>query len=187
MTFKALSFAAVALAGVNAAPIFRSCLSETGATGRRAYDAASYQPYRRANLTDMEVPSPYRISEVKVCTGTRDNHLKGFQFTLSDPADATSAPISLPYMGKVVDESKCETVNVPGPISTITTTTNNDSFVNSLTITSGDWIAEYPCAENCANERTWAFEDEPVVAMFGKLNSDDKIKQLGWLTLDLDC
>ena len=91
-------------------------------------------------------------------------------------------------MGKIVDESKCETVNVPGPIQTITTTTNVDSFVDSLTITSGDWMASYPCGENCANERTWTFaEDEPVVAMFGKLNDDSKIKQLGWLKLDLDC
>ena len=82
MTFKALSFAAVALAGVNgfhtAETIYRSCLSETGATGRRAYDEASYQPYRRSNLTDMEVPSSYRITEVKVCTGTNKGHLKGF-------------------------------------------------------------------------------------------------------------
>ena len=91
-------------------------------------------------------------------------------------------------MGKIVDESQCETVSVPGPIQTITTTTNVDSFVNSLTITSGDWMAAYPCGSNCANERTWTFaEDEPVVAMFGKLNSNDKIKQLGWLKLDLDC
>ena len=78
MSFKALSFAVVALTGVNAASMFRGCLSETGATGRRAYDEASYQPYRRANVTDMEVPSSYRITEVKVCTGTGHNHLKGF-------------------------------------------------------------------------------------------------------------
>ena len=78
MSFKALSFVAVALAGVNASPIFRGCLSETGATGKNADDEASYQPYRRANVTDMEVPSSYRITEVKVCTGTDHNHLKGF-------------------------------------------------------------------------------------------------------------
>ena len=91
-------------------------------------------------------------------------------------------------MGKEVDESKCETVDVPGPINTITTTTNRDEFVNSLTITSGDWIAEYPCTEHCKNEKTWAFaDDEPVVAMYGKLNDENKIKQLGWIKLDLDC
>ena len=80
-------------------------------------------------------------------------------------------------MGKEVNASKCETVNVPGPIQTITTTTNNDEFVNSLTMTSGDWMAAYPCPENCANEKTWTFaEDEPLVAMYGKLNSENKIK-----------
>ena len=44
-------------------------------------------------------------------------------------------------MGKIVDEDRCETVVVPGPIDTITTTTNNQEFVNSLTITSGEWLA----------------------------------------------
>ena len=177
MTFKVLSFAALALSGVNAGVISRGCLSETEATGRNASDEASLQPYRRANMLELEVPSHYRITGAKVCTGANKGHLKGFEFTLSDPADSNSSPITLPYMGKIVDESRCETVSVPGPIQTITTTTNHDDFVNSLTITSGDWMAAYPCPENCSNEKTWTFaEDEPLVAMYGKLNSENKIK-----------
>ena len=80
-------------------------------------------------------------------------------------------------MGKIVNEDRCETVSVPGPIDTITTTTSNQEFVNSLTITSGEWLADWPCPNHCANQKTWTFSaDEPVVAMFGKLNRDDKIK-----------
>ena len=78
MTFKVLSFAAVALAGVEATLVARECLSETGATGLDADDVASYQPYRRSNLMDMEVPDTYRISEVKVCSQNRSEALKGF-------------------------------------------------------------------------------------------------------------
>ena len=100
MTFKVLSFAAVALAGVNSTLVSRSCLSETDATGKYADDEASYQPYRRANVLDMQVPDNYRITQTKVCTGGNAGQLKGFQFILSDPADASSTPISLPYMGK---------------------------------------------------------------------------------------
>lgn len=190
MTIKALSFAAIALSGVEAHSIYRGCLSETESTGLYSYDVASYQPYRRANLMDLEVPSTYRITQAYICTGTGAGQLKGFQFTLSDPSDSSSTPISLPYMGKEVDAEKCDTVDVPGPIHSITTTTNHDEFVNSLTLTvaGSDWIAAYPCRENCKNEKTWTFaDDEPMVAMFGKLNRDDKIKQLGWLTLDVDC
>ena len=124
MTFKALSFAAVALAGVEATLVARECLSETGATGLDADDVASYQPYRRSNLMDMEVPDTYRISEVKVCSQRGSEALKGFQFTLTDPADSSAAPITLPYMGKETAENRCETVSVPGPIQTITTTTS---------------------------------------------------------------
>ena len=190
MTIRALSFAAIALAGAEASSIYRGCLSETESTGKYSWDVASYQPYRRSNLMDMEVPSNYRITEAYICTGAGAGQLKGFQFTLSDPSNPGSAPISLPYMGKEVAAERCETVAVPGPIQTITTTTNHDEFVNSLTITTAgsDWIAAYPCSENCKNEKTWTFAaDEPMVAMYGKLNDENKIKQLGWLTLDVDC
>ena len=78
MTFKALSFAAVALAGVEATLVARECLSQTGATGLDADDVASYQPYRRSNLMDMEVPDTYRISEIKVCSQSGSRALKGF-------------------------------------------------------------------------------------------------------------
>ena len=78
MTFKVLSFAAVALAGVNAEVISRGCLSETEATGRNASDEASLQPYRRANMLELEVPSHYRITSAYVCTTNNHGHLKGF-------------------------------------------------------------------------------------------------------------
>ena len=78
MTFRVLSFAAVAVAGANATLVSRSCLSETEATGKYADDEASYQPYRRANVLDMQVPDHYRITQAKVCTGSNHGHLKGF-------------------------------------------------------------------------------------------------------------
>ena len=78
MTFKVLSFVALALTGVNAGVVSRGCLSETEATGRNASDEASLQAYRRANMIDMEVPSHYRITGLKTCTGSNKGHLKGF-------------------------------------------------------------------------------------------------------------
>ena len=46
-------------------------------------------------------------------------------------------------------------------------------------------MLEYACEDHCENEKTWTFgDDEPMVAMYGKLNSNNKIKQLGWLKLD---
>ena len=75
-------------------------------------------------------------------------------------------------MGKETAENRCETVSVPGPIQTITTTTSRQQFVNSLTITSGEWMLEYACEDHCENEKTWTFgDDEPMVAMYGKLNT----------------
>ena len=60
--------------------------------------------------------------------------------------------------------------------------------MNSIVFRSGDWVADYSCNDNCHDEKTWTFtEEDPLVGMFGKLNRENKIKQLGWIMLDTEC
>jgi hypothetical protein len=124
-----------------------------------------------------------RISEITTCVGDPDGNLKGFKLKLCDPNDSSTC-VDLPWMGEE-NRDVCYTDPVPGPITSITTT-NNGNFVNSIVWRSGDWVADYsiPGGEN---KKTWTFDIDPVMGMFGKLNSEDKIKQLGWIMLDKEC
>ena len=142
MSLKALAFGTVALLGATAqeTPISMGCLSETVATGKDADDEPNYQPYRRSNFLESSVMGQMRISEITTCVGDPDGNLKGFRLKLCDQNDSSNC-VDLPWMGKENREI-CYTDQVPGPITSITTTTNG-KFVNSIVWRSGDWVADY--------------------------------------------
>lgn len=157
---------------------------ETEATGKDADDEASYQPYRRSNFTSAGAYGDMRISEITTCVGSDHGHLKGFGLRLSSPDG--ERVLDLPWMGKE-DAGTCETVVPPGPIDMIRTgaADSRSKFVKSISWHSGDWSANYNVDDGDRSLETWTFtEEDPIVAMYGKLNSDNMIKQLGWIMLD---
>ena len=96
-------------------------------------------------------------------------------------------------MGHESGDDICETVQVPGLIDRIVTTTRrNPRTVNSISFYSGDWAAEYVSLTHSNAERNleeWNFTwDAPVIGMYGMVNNDNnRITQLGWIMLDIYC
>lgn len=196
MSLKHIAFSAVALAGAATAeeyptPIYSGCLVETEATGRRAErnDEPHYQPYERANFDiETQVDDDMRISAITTCVASTGNRMKGFGFSLASPDG--SRTVDLPWMGDDDDSDVCETLDLPGPLDMIRTKRDMNNFVKSISWHSGAWMAEY--GGNIPNRGPkvdeWEFtEDRPVIGMYGSLNDDNKIKQLGWLLLNLEC
>jgi len=166
------------------------CLRETEATGRAADDEPSYQPYTRANFDiETQIHDDMRISNITTCVAsTGGNRLKGFGFQLASPDGART--VDLPWMGDENAADVCETLPLPGPLDKIRTKLDMNNFVKAISWHSGAWVAEY--GGNIPNSgpkvEEWEFTElEPVIAMYGKLNDENKIKQLGWLLLDIEC
>ena len=78
---------------------------------------------------------------------------------------------------------------MPRPIDSITAWTNNKNNVRGIVFRSGDWEADFSGdRDNEIDEITWIFsESDPVLAMWGKTDDEEKITQLGWAKLDEEC
>ena len=85
--------------------MYGECLSTTTeAAGLNANDVPSFMTYGDAtfDLYDLaaQLQSTWRVTEVHICTGINEGHVKGFWFTLSDPEDSDSETYDLPAMGR---------------------------------------------------------------------------------------
>ena len=199
MTIKTITFATFALIGAVAAEhqqVFMDCLMQTDAHGKDALDEPNMQPYRRSNFTGAGITSNMRITKIKTCIGDgTTTKLKGFGFTLSDPNDPSGPEIELPFMGKA--NGACDTVDVPAEGITGIRTYQNywDEMIYGIAWYSANgWEKVYNELElewyqSDSDIKNWTFDDPntPVMGMYGKVNQDDKIKQLGWIKLDTQC
>ena len=135
--------------------------------------------------------SALRISQITVCSGNGRGNLKGFSFKLSDPNGDSDDDVDIPIMGKTGtdDASECVDLPVAGRVTKIVTSLTDDGkYVNAISFQRSD--SPLPDTFGTINQpwKVWEFEEgEPLVAMYGKTNSDLKIKQLGWVTLDEGC
>ena len=131
-----------------------------------------------------------RVTQITSCNGNGRDRLKGFVFRLSDPNDSSKGFIDLPIMGKTGsdDASTCYTDNVLYDVTSISATINNKGFVNSLQFGGlpSDSLVNSSGDRGHAS-KTWNFSQNPVVAFYGKTNSNFKIEQLGWITLNTEC
>ena len=85
-------------------------------------------------------------------------------------------------MGKQVDQEKCRTVSVSEPITSVTAYTNKDDFVNGIVFKTENEMFDFTGDEHSNEQMTWTFDERDIlVGMFGKVNRNDKIKQLGWI------
>ena len=133
--------------------------------------------------------SSMRVSSFTVCKGGQGN-LKGFSLTLADPTGQNQDTVDIPILGKEGGRNaRCETIDVDTRIKKIKVSMTRDSkFVDGIAFlrdgkTGFDTYGRinYPV-------KAWNFEEgKPMIGMFGKNNRDNKIKQLGWVTLDTEC
>ena len=176
----------------NAASMFRECMNTTDAIGRRADLPPSFTAYGQGlDWIPFEIDSSMRVTSIFACEGNQK--LKGFRLTISDPNNPDSESIVLPDMGKDLTnwESRsswdCYTVEINTPIFQISADTDRDDLVTAISFTSSDTSLTVGEIES-SDAMSWEFSRlNPVVAAYGRLDRDNKLKQLGWIVLNSDC
>ena len=140
------------------------------------------------------------MTEVHICTGNNSGGIKGFYFTLSDPDDSDSETFDTPAMGKTTESSSisCTSFDMTDyDFEWIGADLNNHGEVKALAFDYelhdsvwgiyDEWDIVYGNL-GLLSHTSWEFNPtNPVIAPYGKINEDDNITQLGWVTLDTDC
>ena len=120
-----------------------------------------------------------RLRSIKTCVDPRGD-VSGLQFVLGVPGK----PDQFLYPAGDVTVG-CTTTQLLATVRTIKASSNSrDNGVNNLLIKAGD--QKIKTSKIAKDFKQWFFtEDKPLIGIYGRQN--DKIDQLGFITLDVAC